>query len=138
MIPLNRHNLIIKTRPQRQPKLLPLLKMVPRRHTSARPLTPPHTNELLKRRSPVDTRRVPAGILANIIYTPITRHCAKDGLATAGVVFADVFENVVLDEGRACPAVDGQVGVAVVCGVEGGGVGYGASMKSVLAWNFSR
>ena len=114
LIPLTRHNLVIMARPQPHPRIRPRLEMRPDVHTAPRPLTPPYAPELLERLRSVDRRRIGAGALENIVHGPVDGDGPLVRGARGGVVGPEVLDDVVFDERVARPAVDGEVGVAVV------------------------
>lgn len=92
---------------------------------SARSLIVPDTPILRKRRGADDGRLVDALLGHDLVHAAVGGDVSQDlGFRVVGrVVCAVRFDYVVLYEGRGGPAVDGEVGVAVVDGGEGGCVG---------------
>lgn len=75
---------------------------------------------LLKGRCANDRWLVGSGALVDIVGIPVGYDRAFLRRAGRGVVGAEVLDDVVLDEGRLCPSVDGEIAVAV--GLIGAGV----------------
>lgn len=91
------------------------------------PLAPPYREVLLESPRTINRRRIRPRVGADIINRTVRSHGASDRLARAWIVLAEVLEDVVFDEGVAGPAIDAEVGVAVVggavVGIEGDGSG---------------
>lgn len=115
LIPLGRQNLIIM-RPQLLPKLTPSIKMILDRNLPAHPLNLPHGPKLLKRRRPINTGLIGPCSLQNIIRPAVRSDGALLLGCRARVVGAIGFDDVVLDQGVAGPAVERNVGVDVLRG----------------------
>lgn len=94
LIPLRRHNLIIKD-PKRQPKLLPRLKMRLRRYFPSYSLHSANRPELRVTSRPHNRRRIRPLTRVDIISTVICVYRALFYTADTGVVFAVGFDDVV-------------------------------------------
>jgi len=120
-------------RTQLLPHLSPRIKVVARGNRAANTLHLSDTPELLERLRAVDGRLVDPRCLVDVVCAAVRR----DGTFLRGsrgwVVGAVGFDDVVLDERIACPAVERDVGV-YVRGVPGTGVGYCATRAGVPAF----
>lgn len=122
LIPFRSQNLIV-VRAQRLTNLGPRIEMVTRRNRAANPLRLPDTPKLLERSCAIDRGLVCAGGLVDVVSPTVRRDSALLGCSRRRVVGAVRLDNVVLDEGVAGPAVEGDVrvyvgGVPCACDVE--------------------
>lgn len=119
LISLRSHNLVI-IRPHAHTQRLPSSKMVGSRHRTRSPLRASYTPILLECSSALDRRLVGPCCLEDIVDGAIAGDCAFECSSARGVVGAVGLDDVVFDEWRGGPAVDGEV--AVADGAEGAGV----------------
>ena len=75
---------------------------------------------LLEGRCALDRGRIRTRCFVDVVDTSVGRHCALERKTRRGVVRAEIFGDIVLDEWVRGPSVDGEVAVAVglVVGIE--------------------
>jgi len=130
-VSLSRNNLVVVL-PEIHALASPRIKVRLHIHASTGALVLAHRPVLLKGLGTINRRLVSTRALRNLVAGAIRGHGALVlGLARR-VVCAEVLDNVVLDEGVARPAVDGEVAVAI--GVVGAAVGNGACGTGVPAF----
>lgn len=61
----------------------------------------------------LDRRLVGAGGLVDVVGSSVRSNRSLLGGACGGVVSSEIFNDIVFDKGRSCPAVDGKITVAV-------------------------
>jgi len=98
---------------QLQPALGPGLEVVARGNLAAGALVTPDRPKLVEGLPPLDRRLIDALRLVNVIRAAVTGDAAFALRPLAGVVAAEVLDDVVLDERLLGPAVEGQVRVAL-------------------------
>lgn len=125
LIPLRRHNLIIMAS-QGHSLLCPRIKVILHIDTPATALSLANAPVLLERAGAVDAGLVDARAERNVVGAAVGGDGSLALRVGGRVVGAVGFDDVVFDEGVACPAVDGEVtvslrgeGAAVVDGAGG-------------------
>jgi hypothetical protein len=108
----------------------PSIEMVLRRNSATNPLLRADAPVLRKCLCAVDRRRIHAGARVDFVLAAVGGDGALVGQLAGGVVGAVRVEDVVFDQGRAGPAVDAEVGVAVW--LEGAGVFDSSGCRALL------
>ena len=110
--------------------LRPSIEMVLRRNGAANPLLRADAPVLRESLCAVDRGRIDASAGVNLVLAAVGGDGALVGQLAGGVVGAVRVEDVVFDQGRAGPAVDAEVGVAVW--LEGAGIFDGSGCNLLL------
>lgn len=97
----------------RQPSIRPRIKVASSVHSTAAALVVADRPVLLKRLRAIDARLIVPPALSQLVRRAVAGDFAQNRGARRWVVGTEVFDYVVLHEGVAHPAVDGEVGVAV-------------------------
>ena len=95
--------------PERHPKILPLVKVIPGRYRAADPLFGPHRPVLLERSSALNGRLLVARALKDLVGPIVGGKVALGRPGLVGRELAVRLDDVVLDERVLRPAVDGEV-----------------------------
>jgi hypothetical protein len=112
---------------QIHPQIPPGIKVVPDRHRSLIPLGPADRPELGERPGSIDGRSICPRGSVDVVGAPVAVDLPPLSGARGGIVGAEALDDVVLNKRIACPAVHGQVAVAVggvVAGEVDGTVGF--------------
>jgi hypothetical protein len=114
ILPLDRHKHIIMF-PQLQPGLVPRLEMIPRRHGPAGLLHVSDTPELGERRRTLDGWFILANFRPDLVFPIVGSEVSLERRfrVVGGIMCTVGFDNVVFDERRGGPAVDGEIGVSL-------------------------
>ncbi len=107
-ITLGRHNCIIMA-PQLHAILRPLIEMRLGGHRAAHPLLLSHRPELLERPGALNRRLVDPRARKYFVLAFLRREVALGRPRLVGCQVGVGFDDVVLDQGVACPAVDGEI-----------------------------
>ena len=126
LIPLRRHNLVVE-RAQLHSETGPHVEMVCGGDSPTRALGLAHGPVLIEGRGSLDGGLIGAGVGVYVVGGAVGGDAAFVCGARRGVVGPEGLDDVVLDEGRGRPAVDGEVAVAAwrVVGGEGDRSGWG-------------
>jgi hypothetical protein len=112
LVTLGGHNLVV-VGTQAQAQLLPSIEVVGSSNSSGGSLAGTHGPVLLEGRGTEDRRLVGTGGGEDVVGGAVAGDTADLLGGARWVVGAEVFDDVVLDEGVGGPAVDGKVGVSV-------------------------
>lgn len=110
--PLGSNNLVV-VRAQRQASLGPRIEVGGHVDRPAGPLGLPNRPVLVEGRRAVDAWLVDPLRPVDVVSTAVRRHGTEAGSPSAGVVGSEVLDDIVLDQRVPCPAIDGEVRVAI-------------------------
>jgi len=112
-VSLGGDDLVVELRAQLHPSGGPRVEVVPDRDGPAAPVCLADGPELVERRSADDRGLVYALRLEDLVNGAVGSETALERGTGGRVVSAEVLDDVVLNERALCPAVDGQIAVAV-------------------------
>lgn len=111
VVTLSGDNLVVEGA-QVHPQGCPCVEVVARCNATTGPFVPANRPVLLESGCPNNRRRIHTCGLVDVVSRPVAGDLAFLGGTSGGVVGAEVFDNVVLDEWCLGPAVDGEVAVS--------------------------